>query len=156
MPEEHRGKYLAFTYDDTDGMRHLQALADAGLTHLHLLPVFDIATINENEAERTEPDPDELALYPPNSKNSKRLSRRWLRWTALTGADPFHYTTPEGSYATDPNGTQRILEFRQMVQSLNGTICAYGNGCGLQPYQRLRAKAKISSRPRRTRLLSSS
>ena len=36
-------------------MVHLKALADAGLTHVHLLPVFDIATINENKAERVEP-----------------------------------------------------------------------------------------------------
>ncbi|MCO5186535.1 MAG: pullulanase-type alpha-1,6-glucosidase [Anaerolineae bacterium] len=120
VPEEHRGKYLAFTYDDTDGMRHLQALADAGLTHLHLLPVFDIATINENEAERTEPDPDELALYPPNSEEQQAIITALAPLDGFNwGYDPFHYTTPEGSYATDPNGTQRILEFRQMVQSLN-------------------------------------
>jgi pullulanase len=30
-----------------------------------------------------------------------------------------HYTTPEGSYATDPNGAPRIVEFREMVKSLN-------------------------------------
>ncbi|MCY7365799.1 MAG: pullulanase-type alpha-1,6-glucosidase, partial [Frankiaceae bacterium] len=37
------------------------------------------------------------------------------------GYDPFHYTTPEGSYATDPQGTTRILEYREMVQALNET-----------------------------------
>jgi len=35
------------------------------------------------------------------------------------GYDPLHYTTPEGSYATDPNGKNRIVEFREMVQALN-------------------------------------
>src|SRR5690606_23178219 len=35
------------------------------------------------------------------------------------GYDPLHFTVPEGSYATDPNGVQRILEFREMVQSLS-------------------------------------
>jgi pullulanase len=35
------------------------------------------------------------------------------------GYDPLHYNVPEGSYALDPDGTERILEFRQMVQSLN-------------------------------------
>ncbi len=36
------------------------------------------------------------------------------------GYDPFHYTAPEGSYATDPDdGARRILEFRQMVQALH-------------------------------------
>ena len=37
------------------------------------------------------------------------------------GYDPFHYTTPEGSYATDPQGTTRILEYREMVQALKQT-----------------------------------
>ncbi|MCK7500399.1 MAG: hypothetical protein MZW92_66530 [Comamonadaceae bacterium] len=42
-----RGKYLAFTEIGSDGMRHLQALAEAGLTDVHLLPVFDLATVPE-------------------------------------------------------------------------------------------------------------
>ncbi len=36
------------------------------------------------------------------------------------GYDPLHYTTPEGSYATNPEGTDRTAEFRRMVQGLNG------------------------------------
>jgi len=36
------------------------------------------------------------------------------------GYDPYHYTVPEGSYSTNPQGTDRIVEFRQMVQALNG------------------------------------
>ncbi|MGD8586585.1 MAG: alpha-amylase family glycosyl hydrolase, partial [Chloroflexota bacterium] len=47
VPDELKGTFKAFTLEDSNGMRHLEALADAGLTHLHLLPVFDIATINE-------------------------------------------------------------------------------------------------------------
>jgi pullulanase-type alpha-1,6-glucosidase len=35
------------------------------------------------------------------------------------GYDPFHYTTPEGSYSTDPDGSARIREFREMVAALN-------------------------------------
>ena len=35
------------------------------------------------------------------------------------GYDPVHYGVPEGSYASDPNGPSRILEFRQMVQALH-------------------------------------
>ena len=35
------------------------------------------------------------------------------------GYDPHHYTVPEGSYATDPDGTARTVEFRQMVRRLN-------------------------------------
>ena len=37
------------------------------------------------------------------------------------GYDPWHYTTPEGSYATDPDGTTRIVEYREMVEALNET-----------------------------------
>ena len=35
------------------------------------------------------------------------------------GYDPWHYTVPEGSYSTDPDGPARIREFRQMVQALD-------------------------------------
>ena len=31
------------------------------------------------------------------------------------GYDPWHYTVPEGSYSTDPDGPARIVEFRDMV-----------------------------------------
>ena len=34
------------------------------------------------------------------------------------GYDPFHFTAPEGSYASNAEGVQRIIEFRQMVQAL--------------------------------------
>ena len=37
---------------DSNGMQPPAALAEAGLTHVHLLPVFDIATINEDKAQR--------------------------------------------------------------------------------------------------------
>ena len=51
-----RGTYTAFTYDGTgphpnttlsDGMNHLLQLQQAGLTHVHLLPAFDIASVIE-------------------------------------------------------------------------------------------------------------
>ena len=38
------------------------------------------------------------------------------------GYDPMHYTTPEGSYATDPNGATRTLQFREMVAALNSAF----------------------------------
>jgi hypothetical protein len=37
VPPDYRGKFLAFTLGDTDGMRHLKALASAGITDVHLL-----------------------------------------------------------------------------------------------------------------------
>ena len=33
-----------------------------------------------------------------------------------------HYGVPEGSYASDPDGSSRILEFREMISSINRDI----------------------------------
>ena len=35
------------------------------------------------------------------------------------GYDPVHSGVPEGSYASNPDGPSRILEFRQMVQAIH-------------------------------------
>lgn len=115
-----RGTFMAFTETESNGMQHLQALANAGLTHIHLLPVFDIASINENADERQEADRDVLLALPSDSEEQQALidavrSVDGFNW----GYDPYHYTTPEGSYATNPTGIQRIIEFRAMVQALN-------------------------------------
>ncbi|MBC8098319.1 MAG: pullulanase-type alpha-1,6-glucosidase, partial [Armatimonadetes bacterium] len=117
---EYRGKYLAFTEVESNGMAHLAGLAAAGMTHLHLLPTFDLATIQEIESERTEPDAALLAGFPPDSDQQQATilpirDADGFNW----GYDPYHYTVPEGSYATDPAGTTRIVEFRQMVEALN-------------------------------------
>jgi pullulanase len=42
----------AFTHAAAHGMRHLRALAQAGMTDVHLLPVFDIASVPEPAAPR--------------------------------------------------------------------------------------------------------
>lgn len=120
VPEDLRGTYLAFTLPESNGMRHLAALAEAGLTHLHLLPSFDIATINENRARHSVPDYALLAALPPDSEEQQAIidanrDRDGFNW----GYDPYHFMTPEGSYATSADGPQRILEYRQMVQGLN-------------------------------------
>jgi pullulanase len=120
VPPAHRGKFLAFTHLDSHGMQHLKTLAQAGLTHLHLLPVFDIATIEENPAKRREPDLAQLASFPGDSQQQQALTSKYQDRDGFNwGYDPYHYTTPEGSYATDPDSPARILEFRQMVQALN-------------------------------------
>lgn len=92
---KHKGKFLAFTEPDTktqaglaSGISHLKEL---GITHVHLLPVFDFYTVDENH-------PDEK-----------------YNW----GYDPLNYNTPEGSYASNPDDTSRITEFKQLVQSLH-------------------------------------
>ena len=41
-----------------------------------------------------------------------------------------HYMTPEGSYATDPDGAERTLELRQMVQVRAETVMALASGTG--------------------------
>jgi pullulanase-type alpha-1,6-glucosidase len=101
-------------------MAHLQALAEAGLTHIHLLPTFDIATINEDKTTWESVDYEMVTSFPPDSEEQQALlnplrDEDGFNW----GYDPFHYNVPEGSYSTDPNSPARILEFRQMVQSLN-------------------------------------
>ena len=119
VPEALRGTYGAFGVTDSDGMKHLKALADAGLTHLHLLPVFDIATINEDKSTWQTPAGD-LASYPPNSPEQQAAVAAVQDQDAFNwGYDPLHYTVPEGSYATDPEGSARTLAFRRMVQNLN-------------------------------------
>ncbi|WP_224244632.1 pullulanase-type alpha-1,6-glucosidase [Hyalangium gracile] len=118
VPENQRGTFKAFALE-SNGTKHLERLAKAGVTHVHLLPVFDIATVNENRAEQQQPAGDLVSL-PPDS------AQQWNAVNAVRetdgfnwGYDPYHYTVPEGSYATDPNGTPRIVEFREMVQALN-------------------------------------
>lgn len=120
VPAAERGTYLAFTHDDTAGMQHLRRLAGAGLNTVHLLPAFDIATIEERRAAQQVPACD-LAALPPDSPRQQECvdavrSGDGFNW----GYDPLHYTAPEGSYATDPEGTRRTVEFRRMVQGLNG------------------------------------
>ncbi|MFE4259984.1 pullulanase-type alpha-1,6-glucosidase [Streptomyces sp. NPDC056883] len=116
----HPGQYLAFTDTASAGMRHLRDLAAAGTSYVHLLPAFDIGTIPEKPADRTEPACD-LKVYAPDSEEQQACVAAAAAKDAYNwGYDPLHYTVPEGSYASDPNGTARTVEFRRMVQSLNG------------------------------------
>lgn len=50
-----RGTYAAFALDGTDGTKRLSELADAGMNTVHLLPSFDIATIEEDRAAQAVP-----------------------------------------------------------------------------------------------------
>jgi len=145
VPAAHRGKFLAFT-DDSDGMDHLKALATAGVTHLHLLPIFDIASVGEHAEDQVTLDDgfdrlcelngsipaatctahgttsirDVLAGLDPTTGDAQEIAT-WMGGLDLFnwGYDPLHYTAPEGSYATDPEGSARVLEMREMVASLS-------------------------------------
>jgi len=91
-----KGKYLGFTEENTKtkngvptGLAHLKEL---GITHVHLLPVSDFCTVDEEK---------------PNEK---------YNW----GYDPQHFNALEGSYSTNPSdGTVRIKEFKRLVKSLH-------------------------------------
>ncbi|MFG2720366.1 pullulanase-type alpha-1,6-glucosidase [Streptomyces sp. NPDC048416] len=116
----HPGQYLAFTDTGSDGMKHLAQLAKSGTSYVHLLPAFDIAGIPEKKSEQAVPACD-LKVYAPDSAEqqacvAKAAAKDAYNW----GYDPLHYTVPEGSYASDADGTRRTVEFRQMVQGLNG------------------------------------
>ncbi|MFJ2391435.1 pullulanase-type alpha-1,6-glucosidase [Streptomyces sp. NPDC087843] len=119
VPAKDRGTYLAFADKGSDGSKHLRALAASGTSYVHLLPAFDIATIPEKKADRATPDCD-LAAYPADSDQQQECVAKAAAKDAYNwGYDPYHYTVPEGSYATDPDGTGRTVEFRKMVKSLN-------------------------------------
>lgn len=97
VSDKHRGKFLAFTEEGTtlngDGIHAtgLDYLKSLGISHVHLLPVFDFGSVPEDDAEA-------------------------FNW----GYDPVQYNVPEGSYATDPfHGEVRIREMKEMVQALH-------------------------------------
>lgn len=94
---KNKGKYLALTEQGTTnsaklptGIDHLKEL---GITHVHLLPSYDYASIDET-----------------------KLNENNYNW----GYDPLNYNVPDGSYSTDPyQPVTRVKEFKQMVQSLH-------------------------------------
>ncbi|MGI8561566.1 MAG: alpha-1,6-glucosidase domain-containing protein [Luteimonas sp.] len=116
VPPEHRGKYLAFGEHGSHGMRHLRALAGAGLTDVHLLPVFDLATVPEVgciEPQVPDDAPDSQAQQAAVMAQAARDCFNW-------GYDPYHFNAPEGSFASDARDpATRIREFRAMVQALH-------------------------------------
>lgn len=142
-----RGKYGAFTESASYGMKHLQRLKDSGLNTIHLLPTFDIATINEADDEvvnvhdtvarlcevkadaavcsdasvdQTQTIDALLATKDPATGEAQDIVELLRSIDSYNwGYDPFHYTVPEGSYAKNPDGVSRIKEFREMVMSLH-------------------------------------
>lgn len=118
---ENRGSYLAFA-ENGDGTKHLKALADAGLNTVHLLPTFDIASIEEDPAKQEKPSCD-LPSYAPDSDQQQACvdavrGKDAFNW----GYDPWHFLAPEGSYAstaTTADGGSRVAEFRTMVGGLH-------------------------------------
>lgn len=116
VPAARRGKYLAFTEKKSRGMRHLESLAKSGLTHVHLLPAFDIASVDEARCTTPViPDAGPSSEAQQAAVDATRDSD-CFNW----GYDPVHYNAPEGSYASNANdGAARVREFRAMVQGLH-------------------------------------
>ena len=111
IPAKHRGKYLAFTYDDTsvDGegdfptcMAYLKQL---GVTVVQLMPFYDFGSV------------DELSGVVEDGVQGRDSVREpQYNW----GYDPLNYNVPEGLYSTDPrDGAVRIRECKQMIQALH-------------------------------------
>ncbi len=90
------GKFLGLIEEGTvnsqgvpTGLDHMKAL---GITHLHLLPSYDYASVDETDPEAP------------------------FNW----GYDPVNYNVPEGSYSTDPyHGEVRVKEMKQMIKGLH-------------------------------------
>lgn len=94
---ENAGKFLGLAETGTTtasgiptGLDHMK---DLGVTHVHLLPIYDFGSVDETGASGS----------PYN-------------W----GYDPVNYNVPEGSYATDPyQGDVRVKELKQAVKGLH-------------------------------------
>ena len=93
----HKGKYLGLTETGTKNKEGyctgLDYIKNLGITHLHLLPIYDYGVIDES-----------------------KLDNPQFNW----GYDPINYNVPEGSYATDPyHGEVRVKELKQMIHILH-------------------------------------
>ena len=116
VPAAHRGMYDAFGDQNSDGMKHLRALARSGLKAVHIMPSFHFASVNEDKS--TWQTTGDLSSDPPDGTEQQAAvaaiqGQDGYNW----GYDPVHYMTPEGSYAINPN--RRVLEYRAMVEGLH-------------------------------------
>ncbi|XWS66234.1 hypothetical protein CRYUN_Cryun05aG0182100 [Craigia yunnanensis] len=114
-----QGGYMAFTLQDSAGMLHLKKLSNAGITHVHLLPTFQFAGVDDEKENWKYVDSRILEKLPPDS------AKQQVQITAIQnddaynwGYNPVLWGVPKGSYASDPNGPCRIIEFRKMIQAL--------------------------------------
>ncbi len=95
----HKGKFIGLCEKNRRTSRGNKAgidyIKDLGVTHVQLLPVLSVATIDETKPQKT------------------------YNW----GYDPYHYFTLEGSYSTNPKDPySRLYEFKELVNTfhLNG------------------------------------
>lgn len=140
-----RGKYLAFTEENSVPVSHLKALATAGLTHFQILPANDIASVEEEFSKQinltntvaelcavksgapvcgVENDAATLLSvfesYDPSTEQAKVLTESLRDIDGYNfGYDPQHFNVPDGSFATDADGVSRIVEMRSMIKALH-------------------------------------
>ncbi|MFJ8982816.1 pullulanase-type alpha-1,6-glucosidase [Streptomyces sp. NPDC102282] len=119
LPADKRGTYLAFTDPRSGGMKHIKDLVDSGVTTVQLLPVFDFAGTAEARTDQAGPTCDLSSMGPDSSAQQECVAATQARDAYNWGYNPFHFTVPEGAYATRPGGSDRIVQFRQMVQALH-------------------------------------
>lgn len=94
---KNKGKFLGVIETGTKspsgvptGLDHIKSL---GITHLHLLPVYDYGSVDET-----------------------KLDKPQFNW----GYDPTNFNAPEGSYSTNPyDGAVRVKEMKQMIKGLH-------------------------------------
>jgi len=100
VSDANKGKFLgvveAGTKTEGGNATGLEHMKDLGVTHVHLLPVYDFGSVKEDKLD----DPD-----TPH-----------FNW----GYDPVNYNVPEGSYSSDPyDGFKRVEEMKLMVKGLH-------------------------------------
>ncbi len=99
IPEEHRGKFMAFTHDGTtlNGIENAAAtcvdyIKSLGVNCVQINPFYDFGSVDED---------------------SKEDQYNW-------GYDPKNYNCPEGSFSTNPyDGVTRIRECKAMIKALH-------------------------------------
>lgn len=92
-----KGKYLGLTEMGTKNAEGLSTgldhLKEMGVTHIHLLPFYDINSVDESKPDKPQ-----------------------YNW----GYDPLNYNTTEGSFASNAtDGVTRIKEFKQLVKTFH-------------------------------------
>ncbi|MDD3266403.1 MAG: type I pullulanase [Burkholderiales bacterium] len=101
VSDNNRGKFLGLTEHNTKYSENnisvstgVDSLVELGITHLHLLPIFDYSSVDE-------------------TINNNSSNRNW-------GYDPQNYNVPEGSYSTNPfDPKSRIFELRKLIYTLH-------------------------------------
>ncbi len=110
LPVALQGKFSGVGHQQSRNQSHLRELAEAGVTHLHLLPINDFGSVPERNAV--------IPRFPSSGRSSAAPQEELDRVRKLDaynwGYDPVHWMVPEGSYSLE----NRVRELREMVLRL--------------------------------------